>query len=702
MGSSYLRWLQKRVGSSICQPLTQFRRIQRRQQIRMLSAIILPYYIIIAIFIFGYIRIGTFLETVILLVLFGLMSISLYLSLTRHYWVGLGLFLATLVLNYLCFAILAQNRATIYSLTTIMMMSVFISSLFFSPRIVAYSAAGALLVIGLGVTFALQAPSFDDLILTVGMALFFFEIILFSSYIQRETNQLIDQQTAALIESERRFRSIFDQSFHIALFMRPDGFVIDANQKTQRLFQTYSEPVLGKYLWELSPWQHATRTVEQVQVDVQHATEGRAVHHEVTFSALASKHHTFDIWLRPVYDEAENVYLLVLMGHDITASKRHEQRRQLEATRYKALFDTMSDGVMIVDLDEHIMTINPKGADMLGYMPEAMQGMPLQDVIFGPGELNDVRRRMKQLIAGHDLTPNERVMKRKDGDTLPVEISPALMRSSDGSPLYVQVTFRDLTSRKRAERQEIELRLARERSQLLHAFVTSISHDLRTPLANIKTSTYLLGRLNGDKFEHHQGVINEAVDQLTEMIENQLATIQEDVPADDEHTSHFPIDVNQLVRDVVIGAQHSIQENKSQVNVALDTDVPMVLGDGGRLMVALRHLVANAVKFTPAGGQIKLRTTTSQDYVRVHIADTGAGIPQEELPRIFESLYQGDEARQSTGAGLGLTIANKIITAHGGTIEVQSKVGTGSEFIVSLPRAHAQAKKTTDAQPSLS
>lgn len=693
----YLDWFRE-IAPHPASPVSE---IYSRQQIRMLSAIILPYHVVSTVFIVWLITSGTVgvVKVGVLLVSFVMLSMSLYLSRTRYYWMGLGIFLAALVVHYISFALVAQDRATLYSLTMMVLLSVFISSLFFPPRIIAYSAAGGLLVIGCGLLLTVVAPTLRDLTLTVGMALFFFEIILFSSYIQQETNHLIEQQTEALVESESRFRSIFDQSFHLAVFMHPDGTIIDANEKTMRLFGAFDERILGRRLWELPLWQYASRPIERVQADVKQVAAGRTLHYESNFGTAANKQHTFDIWLRPVFSERESVYLIVLMGRDITAYKRHEQRRQLEAMRYKALFEAMGDGIFIFDTDECITTVNPNGAAMLGYTVEEMQGMPLQKVILGAGELNDMRRNMQHLLDGETLTPYERALKRKDGTPLPVEINPTVMWGSDGKPLYIQATFRDLTNRKRAERHEAELRLERERTGLLRSFVTNVSHDFRTPLSNIKTSAYLLGRLKGEKFEHHRDVIDTSVNQLTQMIDDQLNAIREEMPIEDEMVSRFPVDVNQLVRDVVIGAQNTITEGNVSVNVALDTDVPMVLGNGDRLKIALRHLVANAVKFTPPGAQVKLCTTTSPRHVHIHIIDQGKGIPEDELPHIFNSLYRGDDARQGGGAGLGLTIAHKIVTAHQGDIEVKSEVGSGSEFIVSLPKipARENADSTTHA-----
>jgi two-component system sensor histidine kinase ResE len=119
-------------------------------------------------------------------------------------------------------------------------------------------------------------------------------------------------------------------------------------------------------------------------------------------------------------------------------------------------------------------------------------------------------------------------------------------------------------------------------------------------------------------------------------------------------------------------------------------DLPPLTGDGDRLAQVLSNLVDNALKHTPDGGSITLRAAQTDSGVLVDVADTGAGIPPEAIPCIFDRFYQADPSRQGGdrhGAGLGLAIVKEIVTAHGGTISVRSTLGEGSTFTVALPLA---------------
>jgi signal transduction histidine kinase len=117
--------------------------------------------------------------------------------------------------------------------------------------------------------------------------------------------------------------------------------------------------------------------------------------------------------------------------------------------------------------------------------------------------------------------------------------------------------------------------------------------------------------------------------------------------------------------------------------------LPLALVDADRLHRALVNLLDNALRYTPAGGHVTLRAETIGEMIRIHVVDTGAGIPAEDLPRVFERFYQVDKSRatRGQGSGLGLAIVREVVAAHGGAVSVQSAPGQGADFTISLPLA---------------
>jgi len=155
----------------------------------------------------------------------------------------------------------------------------------------------------------------------------------------------------------------------------------------------------------------------------------------------------------------------------------------------------------------------------------------------------------------------------------------------------------------------------------------------------------------------------------------------------------LPVDLPALLN--AAGQRFAPQARSAEVQLDISTpDVLSITGDGDRLAQVLNNLIDNALKFTPAHGRVLVAARLLGDAVEISVTDSGAGIPQDVLPRIYDRFYQADASRQGGkkhGAGLGLAIAREIVRAHGGKIRVRSTVGQGSEFVVWLPLVNSDA-----------
>jgi signal transduction histidine kinase len=213
--------------------------------------------------------------------------------------------------------------------------------------------------------------------------------------------------------------------------------------------------------------------------------------------------------------------------------------------------------------------------------------------------------------------------------------------------------------------------------------IAVVSHDLRNPLSAIIWSTKLLkqslpaeDRASRDKLEridrsaeHMRALINDLLD-VTRIEGGQLRLELQSVAA------------RSLVEDAVEPLRSLAQAKKVQLSV--ESDEQQVRCDPTRLRQVFGNLVGNAVKFTPAGGHVRVRSDRGPRSMLFSIADDGPGIPSEQLPHVFERYWQAAQTA-SQGAGLGLFIAKGIVEAHGGDIHVQSSPGTGSTFSFSIP-----------------
>ena len=218
-------------------------------------------------------------------------------------------------------------------------------------------------------------------------------------------------------------------------------------------------------------------------------------------------------------------------------------------------------------------------------------------------------------------------------------------------------------------------------------FIQNVSHELRTPLALIRGYAELLdsgelGKLQPDQREP-VSVIARRVRMLTKLVDNFVAILE----SERRESERKQVDWAALVRDMVTDFQASAEQAGLALVAQISPDLPPVLGDPMHLRRVLDNLLGNALKFTPSGGRITVCLERREDDLALEVEDTGVGIPRDQLDRVFERFYQvdGGISRRYGGVGLGLALAKEIVEAHDGEINVESKVGQGTTFTVSLP-----------------
>jgi two-component system OmpR family sensor kinase len=220
-------------------------------------------------------------------------------------------------------------------------------------------------------------------------------------------------------------------------------------------------------------------------------------------------------------------------------------------------------------------------------------------------------------------------------------------------------------------------------------FVANVSHELKTPLTSIQGfAQALLDGTAGAPEDQKQaaGIIFQESERMYRMVMDLLDLAR--LEGGTAEMTMSPVDLKALMYS--IQEKFNLQARDKGIQLVADCpeNLPVVVGDGDRLAQVLTNLVDNALKHTPTGGQIVMKARPSTDEVVIHVADTGAGIPSEALPNIFDRFYQADISRpglEKRGTGLGLAIVQEIVTAHGGRISVRSQVGRGTTFFVQLP-----------------
>lgn len=271
------------------------------------------------------------------------------------------------------------------------------------------------------------------------------------------------------------------------------------------------------------------------------------------------------------------------------------------------------------------------------------------------------------------------------------------------------ITATDLSRRIGMQRDDELGRLAKTLDEMIagldsafneqRRLTADVSHELRTPLSVIQAQTSLA--LKRDRTpQEYAAVLNsiqEESERMSKIVEDLLLLARAE--AGQEVLEHDPVRLDVITRWAVEHVRGMAQDR--QITLSMSLKPVMVTGDSGRLRQMVLNLVHNAIKYTDAGGAVRVRVVGKEEMAALTVADTGAGIDESSLPHIFERFYVADRSRAERGSGLGLSIVHWIVVAHGGAIDVRSKAGAGSTFTVSLPVA-TQPTDGSDKPPPIS
>jgi signal transduction histidine kinase len=264
-------------------------------------------------------------------------------------------------------------------------------------------------------------------------------------------------------------------------------------------------------------------------------------------------------------------------------------------------------------------------------------------------------------------------IRRKDDSEFDAQITVTWVPGSGAASIGEVLLFRDVG-------QEKALQAQKDR------FIASASHELRTPVTNLKMRLYL-ARHQPDKVDDHLSAIENSTNHMMNLVENLLDVSRFERGLIVLH--HERVTLQELVEQVVEDQRLVAQERR----VSLESNMPPApipaFVDPDRILQVIANLVTNAINYTPANGRVLVKLAregrNGREQAVIAVRDTGIGIPPEAVAHIFEPFYRGTGQASVKGTGLGLTIVREIVTLHGGEVAVQSEIGVGSTFFVRLP-----------------
>ena len=340
-----------------------------------------------------------------------------------------------------------------------------------------------------------------------------------------------------------------------------------------------------------------------------------------------------------------------------------------ERKRSAAILGSMVEGVAVVAGDERILYCNHAFEQILELPEGSSQGKKLVEALRQAELVSAVR----QALPGAKQITGEVEVGTVRRRSFSVTAAPVRAAGANSAVLVLH----DITELRRLER-------------VRRDFVANVSHEFKTPLTAIQgfAETLLSGALD-DKTNRKRFVeiIREHAWRLARLTDDLLKLSR--IEAGRLELEFRPVRVQALVNGCVETARFKAETKGLRINVELPEGLPLVRADGAQLGEVLQNLLDNALQYTPRGGQIDVSASANGNSVTFTVTDTGIGIPESDLERIFERFYRVDAARsrEAGGTGLGLAIARHIVDAHGGRIWVESAVGQGSRFHFSVATA---------------
>jgi PAS domain S-box-containing protein len=380
-----------------------------------------------------------------------------------------------------------------------------------------------------------------------------------------------------------------------------------------------------------------------------------------------------------------------------TAAEADLGRRDSERARWEidAVLEATGDGVLGIDLDGRLLSLNAMGSRLLGYGEEEARGRNLHDLLHGAAPADDGHRAEEcpilRVLREEDRAESvDDVVWHRRGRRVPVRW--ALRPLMDGKVVRGAVlTLTDMTAVREAEEALREAVRAREET------LAVVSHDLRNPLGSISASAELLQEvsLSPEKLRMQLEFIRRAAERGNRLIDDLLDVSRIDAGVLAVRPGRCT--VGSLIDEAVAALAPRAVERSIELTVNVPPDLPDLWADHDRMLQVLGNLLGNALRHTPEGGRVDVAAGLADDDERVRLAvrDTGPGIPEEDQARLFDRYWRRDRTARS-GAGLGLAIVKGIVEAHGGRVTVDSVEGEGACFAVVIPTAASPRPATRE------
>ncbi|GLV61082.1 hypothetical protein KDH_78990 [Dictyobacter sp. S3.2.2.5] len=490
------------------------------------------------------------------------------------------------------------------------------------------------------------------------------------------TTDIDDQKRAEhqFKESQESLRVLAETLPHLVWVIGPDGLSEYVNQR----WCDYTGLTLEQA--QSTPWVHLQVTHpddrESNRACWQHALDvGTLFEYEERIrKSQTGEYRWFLSRGMPVRNEAGQIVKWFGTCTDITDQKRIEQALRQSQERVNALMYSNIIGIFVSE-EEQILDANDTFLRMTGYTHDDLRAGRLNWLQMTPPEyLARTQQAHQELAIRQSTTPYEKEYVCQDGRRLPVLVGGVTLQHHP----HLMITFvLDNSARKELEQRKDD-------------FISMASHELKTPLTAVKLQSQMVRRRLEKRSLHEAATELSRVEMPIKQLERLIGELLDvsKIQAGKLEYIWESVNLDEVLREVTDTMQHTSPSHAILVRGSVQTSM---IGDRDRIRQVFTNLLSNAIKYSPGAQTVEVELSASDEVITVRVRDHGLGISREQRDKIFERFYRAADLKQGAipGLGMGLYIVAEIVKGHGGTITVDSKVGTGSTFTVTLPTKRA-------------
>jgi PAS domain S-box-containing protein len=484
--------------------------------------------------------------------------------------------------------------------------------------------------------------------------------------------ELVDARSQELVASEQKYHRLMDNTADAIFTVDLDGRLVYVNPAAERITQYTAAQLLNMNIKQLIAPEHYSTILERRKARIRGEKNLPPV--EYNLVKADGSRVTVEMNASPVYNESGQLVGVQSTARDITERKKMEERLRESEEKFRTITEGSFDPIITLDSEGRITYASPAFFLMTGFSSAQIIGKHYTNYL-PKDEIGKLTPTVTRILAGEAVRGIETEILKDDGSLCPVELSISPIIGIGGLVSAVEIIVRDVTERRR-------LMDMRDR------FVSSVTHELRTPLVSIK------GYLDFTLSEHKE--LSKEVElnlQVVERNSNRLLNLTNDLldvqrmQAGRLQLNLKMLDFRQIVNQCAAEVQPFMHDRRQSLTLNVPEGPLPIHGDPIRLEQVLVNLLSNASKFTSEGGNITIHVIEQADVIKVQVSDTGIGIRPEDLERIFQPFASIQKDNYIKGTGLGLSITKGLVEAHGGKISAESAgEGKGATLTFTIPK----------------